>query len=421
MADDKMKVSWDDLKSEGVEEKIKQQQAIEETRKAYESAPAPQALLRSKRTSLWYNTVFYMTFFGLIGGLCGWTIGELFHFRPNQLSEAKEFAKAKWDIEDALEKKLIKPAQAEIAINQIEQNTIDNQYYPIEANRSLSDADRKTREEPLRDRDEGRNFVADVLFFGISGLIIGLALGAADSIVSRNYHSAVINGAVGATFGLLGSVVAAACIDYFKLYDHLLASSLLHKLPQGREIISHSIIWGILGLFISLAPGLVMRNPKRLLVGLLGGLIGGLIGGALFDPIAQLEQNPEHHLSRLIGIVAIGLLSGLFTGLIENAAKSGWLRVVAGLIAGKQFVLYRNPTYIGSAPQCQVYLFKDPQVGRRHAALHIIPEGYELEDLPLGGKTFVNGKPINRARLRPGDRIQIGGTAFIFQEKAHAA
>ena len=32
-----------------------------------------------------------------------------------------------------------------------------------------------------------------------------------------------------------------------------------------------------------------------------------------------------------------------------------------GLIAGKQFVLYRDPTYIGSAPNCHVYLFKDPQ------------------------------------------------------------
>ncbi len=164
-----------------------------------------------------------------------------------------------------------------------------------------------------------------------------------------------------------------------------------------------------------------MRNRKRLIVGMFGGLVGGLIGGAVFDPIAQFEGGAEHHISRLIGIVSIGLFSGLFTGLIENAAKSGWLRVVAGLIAGKQFVLYRNPTYIGSAPQCQVYLFKDPQVGRRHAAVHIVREGYELEDLPLGGQTFVNGKPVSRARLRAGDRVQIGSTAFVFQEKAHSA
>ena len=44
--------------------------------------------------------------------------------------------------------------------------------------------------------------------------------------------------------------------------------------------------------------------------------------------------------------------------------------------------------------------------------------GFELEDLPLGGKTFVNGKQITRSRLRNGDRVQIGSTIFTFQEKA---
>ena len=36
--------------------------------------------------------------------------------------------------------------------------------------------------------------------------------------------------------------------------------------------------------------------------------------------------------------------------LIENVIKSGWFKVEEGVIAGKQFVLYRNPTYIGSSP-----------------------------------------------------------------------
>ena len=98
----------------------------------------------------------------------------------------------------------------------------------------------------------------------------------------------------------------------------------------------------------------------------------------------------------LVAMLAIGLFAGLATGMIENVAKTGWVKVVAGLIAGKQFILYRNPTFLGSGPDCQIYLFKDPQVGRRHAAIHIIPGGFELEDLPLGEPTYVNGKPVNR-------------------------
>jgi hypothetical protein len=144
-------------------------------------------------------------------------------------------------------------------------------------------------------------------------------------------------------------------------------------------------------------------------------LIGGLIGGAIYDPLALFTQRPE--LSRLIALCAIGLVAGVSTGLIENAAKSGWVRVISGLIAGKQFILYRNPTFIGSGPDCQIYLFKDDKVGRRHAAIHLVPGGFELEDLPLGAPTVINGRPTKRARLRHGDRISIGATTFLFQEK----
>jgi predicted component of type VI protein secretion system len=103
--------------------------------------------------------------------------------------------------------------------------------------------------------------------------------------------------------------------------------------------------------------------------------------------------------------------------LIENAAKGGWLKVTAGLITGKQFILYRNPTFIGSGPECPIYLFRDPKVGKRHAAVHIVLGGFEIENLPLGADTLINGKSVKRARLRAGDVIQVGATKFLFQEK----
>lgn len=158
------------------------------------------------------------------------------------------------------------------------------------------------------------------------------------------------------------------------------------------------------------------RRWKALVIlGLLGGLVGGLVGGAVYDPLALFTERPE--VSRLIALCAIGVFAGATTGVIEDAAKSGWVRVIAGLIAGKQFILYRNPTFIGSGPDCQIYLFKDDKVGRRHAAIHVVPGGFELEDLPLGAPTLVNDRPVRRARLRHGDRIAVGSTTFLFQEK----
>ncbi len=174
----------------------------------------------------------------------------------------------------------------------------------------------------------------------------------------------------------------------------------------------------MLGLTLTLAPGVVMRNWKKMAIGAAGGLLGGVIGGLMYDTVAKHLDN--QHLSRLILMVAIGTVAGLASGLIENVAKTGWLRVVQGIIAGKQFILYRNPTYIGSAPNNQIYLFKDAQVGRRHAAIHVVGGGFEIEDLPLGGATLVNGKPVVRTRLRHGDRVQIGSTGFLFQERQPA-
>jgi pSer/pThr/pTyr-binding forkhead associated (FHA) protein len=158
-----------------------------------------------------------------------------------------------------------------------------------------------------------------------------------------------------------------------------------------------------------------MWNRRKLLFGLIGGFVGGVVGGALFEPIEQQTASPA--VSRLIAIVAIGAITGIATGIIENAAKTGWLKVVRGLIAGKQFIIYRNPTFIGASPACEIYLFRDAQVAQRHAALHALPGRYEIQDLGGGGGTFVNSRSITRARLRNNDQVQIGSTCFTFQEK----
>jgi pSer/pThr/pTyr-binding forkhead associated (FHA) protein len=121
---------------------------------------------------------------------------------------------------------------------------------------------------------------------------------------------------------------------------------------------------------------------------------------------------------RLAAICSIGAITGAATGIFEQATRTGWLKVTAGMIAGTQFILYRNPTYIGSAPDCQIFLFRDPKVGRRHAAIHLNNGRIEIEDLPLGAPTYINREPINRQRLRDGDQITIGTTMFLYQEKA---
>jgi hypothetical protein len=222
------------------------------------------------------------------------------------------------------------------------------------------------------------------------------------------------NGALSAVLGLIGGITVSLFIE--RIYRTVAGDG--PRTASGftvQDMFAHAAAWGVLGLFLTAGPGLLLRNPRKLAIGIAGGLIGGVVGGALFDPIGALAGI---EMSRLIALVTIGGIAGFSTAMIENVAKTGWLRVTHGLIAGKQFILYRNPTYIGSAPDSQIYLFRDPKVGRRHAALHLVPGGIDIEDLPLGSHTRVNGKAVSRIRLHHGDEIAIGATRFEFQEKA---
>jgi len=412
----KLTISLEEVNSPRVEAKLKEREMITRTQEHYQTAQLPTATPREPRFPWLYNTVVYMGLFGLLGGLLGFVFGEVMHFRPNPRMEARELLEAKRQLDQAVAGELITAADAALAAKEIDRTGADNAYYALQLDRSLDDATRKARWNEMAAKDEWTDFLANVLFYSVCGMMIAICLGVADSVVERNWQASIKNGAVAASVGLVGGVVVSLFVD--RLYD-LLVGGPETSAEIGRQMLARGVSWGVLGLFLTAAPGLVLRNTKKLWIGMVGGLVGGIIGGVLFDPLAH--STGSVHVSRLLAIIVIGVVAGVGTGLIENAAKSGWFKVTAGVIAGKQFVLYRNPTYIGSSPQCHIYLFKDPQIGKRHAAIHIVPGGFEIEDLPLGAKTIVNGKPVSRARLRNGDKVSVGATSFNFQEKVKSS
>jgi len=56
-------------------------------------------------------------------------------------------------------------------------------------------------------------------------------------------------------------------------------------------------------------------------------------------------------------------------GLVESALKDRWLYVTAGPLAGKQFILYKPRTIVGSDQKCDIYLFKDSNIAKEHAII----------------------------------------------------
>jgi pSer/pThr/pTyr-binding forkhead associated (FHA) protein len=91
--------------------------------------------------------------------------------------------------------------------------------------------------------------------------------------------------------------------------------------------------------------------------------------------------------------------------------------MLAGPLAGKQFVVYKHPTLIGSSPHCDIYLFKEPQAGAEHARLNRIGRAYEIEDLSTRSATVVNGVAVQKRILRDGDRITIGATLLEYRSR----
>ena len=268
--------------------------------------------------------------------------------------------------------------------------------------------------EPGTVATSGQALTEMAAWFAVIGAAVSCAIGASEGIVARSPDQALRGGGIGLGVGLAGCALGGVIAQL--LYSVLLRAG--GELSMGRVMFARTLGWGVAGIFLGVAQGAAAKSGKKTLNGLLGGLGGGLLGGFLFDPIGLLTGGIRGGLvSRLIGLLAIGAAVGVLIGLVEQLLKDAWLYVIKGRLAGKQFVLYRNPTVLGSSPKCEIYIFKDPSVEPRHAAIHTMHNRYEIQDLGSREGTFVNGQRINRVRLKTGDDIRVGGTVFRYSEK----
>ena len=118
--------------------------------------------------------------------------------------------------------------------------------------------------------------------------------------------------------------------------------------------------------------------------------------------------------SRAVGFALLGMAAGVGMGLVESALKDRWLYVVAGPLAGKQFILYKSETSIGSRQESDIYLFKDPNILPRHAVISISGARVMLR---ATGLMLWGGQPVHDRVLQDGDLLQLGRYAFRYKEK----
>lgn len=266
---------------------------------------------------------------------------------------------------------------------------------------------------------------AAILMFPVVASSIGLFLGAAEGLICRNPLRALRCGAVGLGVGFVGGIVALVPTGIVFSIMSEVALSLWDEqqdeaMPGGLALLvlmmGRGAAWCIAAIPAGMGQGIALRERKVIINGLVGAVLGGLAGGVLFDPISLvlMTSDGQATYSRGVGFAVIGLFVGLFVGLVEGWTKTAWLLMQQGPLAGKQFIMFRDSTVLGSSPKADIYLFKDDAIEPRHAVITNRAGRFEIEDCQTPDGTYVNGIPVVRNVLQDGDQIVLGKTVLEF-------
>ena len=251
-------------------------------------------------------------------------------------------------------------------------------------------------------------FLRDAAQGVIIGLFIGAFLASIEALSVSQWRQAMRGLKSGAIFGAIGG--AAGLVGGEILFDFL------------HGLVGRIVGWALLGVVVGLGVGWASGSAARKRNGALGGLIGGALGGLCYQ---TLTTSFPQFFGRAIAIIVLGALIGFFIGLVGELLKRGWLMVVRSQSRnareGREYPLTKPVTIIGRAGESDIGLFGDQAVLAHHAIIR--REGRDfVVSAAGGGQVLVNRRPVaGRQALRSGDRVEVGGTLFIFRERAQAA
>ncbi len=248
-------------------------------------------------------------------------------------------------------------------------------------------------------------FLSEIVVGGLIGLSIGLFIGLAEGITRNHPWKALQGAAIGCLVGFIGGAIGLPIAE--GLY-----------LVLGGNIWSSLLGWGIFGLFIGLAVGI--KSSSQIWKSILGGVLGGLAGGAMLWLIRMKINNTV--LGKAIGLMLLGMLTGVFIALIVWALSRAWLKVLNGKMKGTEFVLdkFKKKGFpsimIGSSALKSEIVLPDPDIAPQHAMLTGQGDSFRLRDISTTG-TFLNGRKIEEVALHNMQHIRMGNTEMEYREK----
>ncbi len=240
-----------------------------------------------------------------------------------------------------------------------------------------------------------------------------IGFGIAESTVERSLKKALLRGVLALPLGILFGFI-------FNLMANIIFSTLIRicfeagvrSYKNPAFWISRGVAWMVFGAAGGVVYGIVGQSSKKGKYGVMGGALGAGLGGVLFDPISMATHVGS--VSRAVGFALVGLATGIGMGVVESALKDRWLYVVSGPLAGKQFILYKSQTAIGSRQESDIYLFKDPTILPLHALITLSGARVMLQ---ATGPVLWAGHQVNSRVLQDGDLLQLGRYAFRYREK----
>jgi FHA domain-containing protein len=240
-----------------------------------------------------------------------------------------------------------------------------------------------------------------------------IGYGVAESAVERSARKALLRGLLALPLGVvLGFIFDILANLIYNIALGTIAAAGVQSYHNPAAWVARGVAWAVFGAAGGTVYGIVGQSMKKAKYGILGGLVGAGLGGTIFDPIAFAVHRAS--ISRAVGFALFGAATGVAMGWVESALKDRWLYVTSGPLAGKQFILYKTLTSIGSDQSSDIYLFKDPSILGQHAAIGISGSRVQLR---ANGLVYVTGSPATNRVLQDGDLLQIGRYAFRYKER----
>ena len=126
-------------------------------------------------------------------------------------------------------------------------------------------------------------------------------------------------------------------------------------------------------------------------------------------------------------VMIVFVISGVFIFTLDKRKRwvtfqkggkrsKAWIRFTSGFWQGKRFPVGQDGFVIGSQGTCDLQI-TDSGVFPQHARLRYANQTWFIQQLNPQALIYVNNKPLNAGRLQHGDKVLIGQTSFVFQEK----